>query len=149
GAAAERIGGQFFTPSLFETLGIKPALGRGFTEEEGKPEANPPVTIISDGLWQRRFNRDPNIAGRTILMDGVPTAIIGVMPPGFSLFALGADYWGPSGFVRERVQSAAGLVLVIGRLKTGVTAMQAQAEMDGIAAQLAAADPARNKGNGA
>ena len=149
GAPAERIDGQFFTPSLFETLGVKPALGRVFTEEEGKPEANAPVALISDGLWERRFNRDPNIIGRTILLDDVTTTVIGVMPAGFSLLQDSADYWGPSGFVRERVQSAAGLVLVVGRLKSGVTARQAQAEMESISAQLAASDPARNKGNSA
>jgi putative ABC transport system permease protein len=149
GAPAERIGGQFFTPSLFETLGVKPALGRVFTEEEGKPEANAPVVIISDGLWLRRFNRDPNILGRTILLEEVTTTIIGVMPPQFSLFQDDAEYWGPSGFGRERVQSAAGLVLVVGRLRSGVSMQQAQSEMNAIAAQIAAADPARNKGNGA
>src|SRR5215469_3023972 len=85
GAAAERIFGQFFTPSLFETLGVKPAMGRSFTEDEGRPEANAPVVLISDGLWQRRFSRDPNILGRTILLDGIETTIIGVMPPGFTL----------------------------------------------------------------
>jgi putative ABC transport system permease protein len=149
GAPAERLDGQFFTPSLFGTLDVKPQIGRIFTEDEGKPEANAPVALISDGLWQRRFDRDPKIVGRTILLDDVPTTVIGVMPAGFSLFDGEADYWGPSGFGRERVQSAAGLVLVIGRLRTGVTVAQAQAEMDAIAAHLAASDPARHKGNGA
>jgi putative ABC transport system permease protein len=149
GAPAERLDGQFFTPSLFGTLGVTPQLGRIFTEDEGKPEANAPVALISDGLWQRRFNRDPNIIGRTILLDDVTTTVIGVMRAGFSLFDGEADYWGPSGFGRERVQSAAGLVLVVGRLRSGVTMAQAQAEMDAITTHLAAVDPARHKGSGA
>jgi putative ABC transport system permease protein len=149
GAPAERLGGQYFTPSLFTVLDVKPQLGRLFTEDEGKPEADAPVVIISDGLWQRRFNRDPNIIGRTITMDDAATTIIGVMAPGFSLLQDDSDFWLPSGFVRERVQSAAGIEFVVGRLKKGVTMQQAQAEMDAVTVQVAADDPARNKGNGA
>lgn len=149
GAPAERIGGQFISSSLFATLGVAPALGRTFTEEECKPVTYSPVALISDRLWESRYGRDPQIAGKTMELDGVKTTILGVMPAGFNLFQDDADYWAASGITRQRLESGGSLMVVVGRLKPGVSIQQAQSEMDEIAAQLSKDDPSRNGGNGA
>jgi len=143
-AFAERISGQYFTTPMFETLGIKPAMGRVFTEDEGKIGSPSPVVVVSHGMWQRRFNADASILGKTITLDNVPHTIIGVMPPNFSFLQDNADFWSPSGFGRERAESAAGLIVVIARLRKNVSIRQAQSEMDALSAQLAASDN-RNK----
>jgi len=143
-AFAERISGQYFTTPMFETLGVKPAMGRVFTEEEGEIGSPAPVVVISHGMWQRRFNGDATILGKTITLDNVPHAIIGVMPPNFSFLQDNADFWSPSGFGRERAESAAGLIVVVARLRKNVSIQQAQSEMDALSAQLAASDN-RNK----
>ena len=143
-AFAERINGQYFTTPMFETLGVKPVLGRVFTEDEGKIGSPSPVVVISHNMWQRRFNGDANILGKTITLDNVPHTIIGVMPPNFSFLQDNADFWSPSGFGRERAESAAGLIVVVARLKKGVSIQQAQSEMDALSIQLAASDN-RNK----
>ena len=148
GAPAERIGGQFVAPSLFETVGATPELGRTFTEQEGTPLTFAPVALISDRLWETRYGRDPQVLGKTMELDGVKTSIVGVMPPGFSLFMDNADYWASSGITRQRLESSGPLMQVVGRLKPGVSIKQAQAEMDGIAARISREDPSRNDGNG-
>src|SRR5215469_10749118 len=65
------------TPNFFDLLGIRPQLGRGFTEEEGQP-AGKPVVMISDSLWHSRFGANPNIVGETVNLDSAPQTIIGV-----------------------------------------------------------------------
>jgi putative ABC transport system permease protein len=149
GRPAEHLSGQYFSPSMFQTLGVTVAMGRTFTEEEGKPGQLAPVVIISDKLWQRRFKADPNVIGKTIGLDGVTNTIIGVMPRDFDFFGEDTDFWGASGFTRERTPSAAGLVLVIAKLKPGVSMQQAQAEMSAVTAHFVASDPNRFKGIGA
>ena len=148
GATAERLQGQFVSASLFSTLGVAPALGRSFREDEGAPVTYAPVTLISDRLWERRYMRDPKVLGRTMELDGVKTTIIGVMPKGFNLFLDNTDYWAVSGITRQRLESSGGRANVVGRLGPGVSIAQAQAEMDMIAAQLSKDDPAHNNGSG-
>ena len=150
GAPPEALSGLSFTPSLFATLGLKPALGRVYTEEEGKVDSTSPAMLISQGLWQRRFNGDRGILGRTMRLDDVPVTIVGVLPSEFtSFFGEDFDYVASHNLSRVRAQSAAGLLQVVGRLKEGVSIQQAQAEMSSLAAALAVSDPDRNKGNGA
>jgi len=79
-----RVGAARVTTDTFETLGATPRLGRGFTDEEAREGAEP-VAILSHGLWQRRYGGDPSIVGRTILVDGASTRVVGVMPAGFKL----------------------------------------------------------------
>src|SRR5262249_16435039 len=107
-----------------------------------------PVVVISHGMWQRRFTGDANVLGRTITLDNVPHTIVGVMPPNFTFLQDDADFWAPSGFSRERAESAAGLVIVVASLKKNVSLGQAQSEMDALSEQLAASDN-RNKDKGA
>jgi putative ABC transport system permease protein len=149
GTPAEKVNGQLFAPGVFKTLGVRPILGRTFTEDEDPVGDPAPVVVISDRFWHEHFHADRNIIGRTVRMNGVPTTIIGVMPAGFSFFYDQADYWGPIDFDPTAVQSRQFALQVVARLKRGVSIAQAQAEMDTFAAQRAAADPERNKGQGA
>src|SRR5262245_24241627 len=149
GTPAERIQGQRFSPGVFDVLKVRPILGRTFSEAEDAPGAPAPVVLISHSLWQRRFAGDPQIIGKTLRLDSVPRTIIGVMPPDFNLLNDEANFWEPLGITPTQMQSTASYLLVAARLKPGVSISQAQAEMDGIAGQLATSDPARNKGRGA
>src|SRR5437867_4531193 len=149
GTPAEQIVGQRFAPSVFDVLKVRPQVGRTFADADDQPGSAAPVVLISDRLWQRKFARDSQIIGKTLRLDGMLRTIIGVMPPDFNLLNDEADFWEPLGITSTQMQSTATYLLVAARLKTGVPITQAQAEMDGIAGQLAVADPARNKGRGA
>ncbi len=149
GQPAEHIEGEGFTPSMFAALGVKPELGRVLAEDEDKVESQAPVVLISDRLWRRRFNANPNAIGTIIRMDNVPITIIGVMPAGFYLWDDQADFWNPIQLSPTVANSPGFTLSVVARLKPGVSLKQAQAETSAIAAQQLAADPERNKGLGA
>ncbi len=146
GAPAERINGETFSPSMFQVIGAKPRLGRVFTDAEDQIDNAAPVVIISDRFWQSHFSRDPNILGRTLVMDTKPNTVIGVMPADFTFFSDDTDYWVPQPLSRLQVQSKQGFLVLVARLKKGVPMKQAQAEMTGLAGQLASGDPERNQG---
>jgi putative ABC transport system permease protein len=148
GASAERLDEETFTPSMFRVIGVQPQLGRIFTDAEDQIDNDAPVVLISDRFWRRHFSGDRNVIGKTLILDKAPTTIIGVMPAGFNFFDDEADLFGPQPIGHLQAQSKQGFLVAIGRLKPGVSMRQAQAEADGLAAQLAAADPERNKGNG-
>jgi putative ABC transport system permease protein len=78
-----RIGAMAVTANFFPTMGMQPALGRGFTTEEEQPGKDR-VVVISDGLWQREFGKDPNLIGQTITLNNESRVVIGIMPPGFN-----------------------------------------------------------------
>ena len=149
GAPAERLDEETFTPSMFRVIGVQPQIGRLFTEAEDQIDKDAPVVLISDRFWRRHFNGDRNVIGKTLILDKAPTTIIGVMPAGFSFFDDEADLFGPQPLGHVQLQSKQGYLVAIGRLKAGVSTRQAQAEADGLAAQLAASDPERNKDKGA
>jgi len=148
GIPAEKVDGQFLSASMFQTLGVSPAVGRRFSEQEAIPVGYARLVLISDKLWARRYGRDPGVVGRTIELDGESTTIIGVMPKNFLLFDDEMDYWGASGITEQRFESGGPLLTVVARLKAGVTIEQAQAEMDAVAAHVAQDDPARNARTG-
>jgi putative ABC transport system permease protein len=79
GREAERVAVAFVTANFFNVIGLNPQVGRTFTEDEDKPGA-PALVVLSDRLWDRAFNRDPNIVGRTVSFHGQPSTVIGVMP---------------------------------------------------------------------
>ena len=149
GAPAERLDEETFTPSMFRVIGVQPQIGRLFTEAEDQIDKDTPVVLISDRFWRRHFNADRDVIGKTLILDKAPTTIIGVMPAGFSFFDDEADLFGPQPLGHVQLQSKQGYLVAIGRLKPGVSIRQAQAEADGLAAQLAASDPERNKDKGA
>src|SRR5262245_1051449 len=81
GQSPERVQGARVTAGLFRVLGVRPMLGRSFTDEEGKIEDK---VVLSHGLWRRRFGADPTIVGQVIRMNGNPYTVLGVMPPDFT-----------------------------------------------------------------
>jgi putative ABC transport system permease protein len=148
GAPPERILGQTVSPSLFHTLGVAPAFGRTFTEDEDLVDQVAPVVLLSHGTWQRRFGGDPAIVGKTMTLDRVPTEVIGVLPESFDFFGAQIEFVAPLCLTTAQVNSRVGGNTVIGRLKPGVTIQEAQAEADLLGAQLAQADPQRHGGLG-
>ena len=141
--AAERVPAAGVSAGFFETLGVKPAVGRTYLpadEQAGWPQA----AILSDGLWRRRFGGDPSAVGKTIVLDGKGMTIVGVMPPGFD-FPKGAQIWQPLplGYAEMRVRRFH-FLRVIGRLKPGVTMDRAEAQMKSICANLARQYPDSN-----
>ena len=149
GAPAERISGWGFSPAVFKALGVKPALGRLYTDEEDQLENWAPVILITSRFWTRQFNRDPNVVGKVITLDQKPITVIGVLPDDFTFFGDDVDFITPIEINRPQSLSRSGFILVLGRLKPNVTRKQAQAEIDTIAAQLESGDPERHKGNAA
>jgi len=133
----ERVGAAGVTPNTFSTLGVHPVLGRAFTWEEARAEA--PVVLLGYGVWQRRFDADPGVVGRTVEIDGVSQTILGVLPRGF---ALPVDYGSPSVsevfepvFVDRdapdpvRTNGGNHGSYVVGRLEPGVTIDEARADL--------------------
>jgi len=149
GAPAERITGWGFSPAVFQALGVKPALGRFYTEEEDQVDNWAPVIVITNRLWKRHFNSDPNVIGKVLTLDQKPVTVIGLLPEDFSFFGDEVDFICPLEINRTQSQSKQGFILVLGRIKKNGSMKQSQAEIDTIAAQLASGDPERNQGNGA
>ena len=147
GSPAERLDGEHFTASMWDVLGVKPLMGRLFTKDEDQNGNPAPVMILSYPFWQRRFDGDPNVLGRRVLVDNQETTIIGVMPKGFDYASSTTDFWAPIGFTPQQLTSTATFLVVAGRLKPGVSIQQAQAEMDSIAQGLVTIF-SYNKGNG-
>jgi putative ABC transport system permease protein len=137
-------------PRLFEVLDVKPQLGRLIAPDEDQVENWAPVALISDRFWERRFERDPQVVGKTIRLDGVVTTIIGVMPPGIerSIFEPDADLWVPSRTNAAQVISAAGFLTVFARLAPGATIEQGRAELNTMAKRFAEEYPDSNKNRG-
>ena len=155
----------FVTPNMFNMLGRPAAIGRAFSAGEENA-----VIVLSDGYWRRRFGADPAMVGKSLTLNDTAFEVIGVMPPHFvfpypgmlgpSGFTrvTGVDMWLPIAFsgpmaTANRMLTAQGQIVrnvhwwgALGRLKPGVSAEQAEADMKTIAAQLEQTYPASNKG---
>jgi putative ABC transport system permease protein len=145
----ERLQGRDITANFFDVLGVKPALGRNFLPEEDHANSNR-VCIINHGLWQRRFGGDPNILGRTLVLNGESYTVVGVMGQNYR-FGSPTDVFVPLGLkeATEMINSRDNHpgIYAYGRLKPGVTFQQAETEMKEIAQRLAQAYPKTNAGN--
>jgi putative ABC transport system permease protein len=134
--------------SLFRVAGVPPAIGRSFTEQEETNEAR--AMILTDRLWRRMFGADPQIAGRVVELNEEPYTILGVMPPGFE-YPMGDIV--PDAFIplsrRDYCCGRLGSLMAAGRLKGGVSIEAARAELESIAAGIAAAHPDSNRGRSA
>jgi putative ABC transport system permease protein len=132
----DRLQGDFVTAGFFEALSVRPALGRTFVHDD-ETFGRHHVVIISDRLWKQRFDGDPAIVGRPIIVDGGPAEVVAVMPPRFN-FPEGCDIWSPLSFdPKTPPPRNARFLTVIARLKSGKTLEDAQAEAGVIAARLA------------
>jgi putative ABC transport system permease protein len=135
---AERLPTQNVTANLFDMLGVKPALGRAFSEAEDKP-GGPPVALISHGLWQRHFSSSPAVLGQSIILDNESYSIIGVMPTGFEVLQQAPDVILPlEPWARTLPDDRSWHpgILPIARLKPGVSLDQVRSEIDVIAKRL-------------
>ena len=143
----ERLDAAAVTAGLFRTLDVPAMLGRTFAAEENE-ERGPAVVVVSHELWSRRFGADPGAVGRSLMVDGTPHAVIGVMPPGFDFPTRRTELWVPLVFQRSNAGQLWGWGgnRVIARLAPGVTASQAQAEVRDIARRLRAENPVWNPG---
>ena len=142
----ERLIGVGVAQNFLDVLGVRPALGRNFTDEESVWRGRR-VAILTHGFWTRRYGADPRMVGRSITLNGEPTEVVGILPPSFdfaSTFAPASrvDFLQPFPISDETDQWGNTLSL-IGRLKPGVSVASAQADLDRVNAQLQQADPSR------
>ena len=117
--------------NFLATFGIQPLAGRSFTPEQDQPNG-PNVALISYGLWQSRFARDPAVVGKTLILDGEPAGIVGVLPPDFELPTLArADLLIPQRLdvARQQRPNTGRVLRSFARLKPGVTVQQAEAAL--------------------
>jgi putative ABC transport system permease protein len=147
----EWLEGEMLTYHAVQALGVKPALGRWFTQAEDHGDAEK-VMLISYDLWQRRFNGVPDILGKRLRVadfggNDTPSTIIGVMPPGFTFANFTSDYFVPLRATGRGRNSPARNRDVVARLKDGVTLAQAQVAADQLAREFGEQSP-QNKGWG-
>ncbi|HKP86339.1 MAG TPA: ABC transporter permease [Blastocatellia bacterium] len=152
GDEPEQIRGARVSVDFFNVLGVNPILGRGFLPEDERPGASR-VVILSQGLWQRRFNSDQNIIGKAVTLNGQSFEVAAVMPASFQftvpgIFRTPAELWVPYALVKDESQRVNHYLRVIARLKPGATGESAQSEMSRIAAQLEKQYPNTNTGLG-
>jgi putative ABC transport system permease protein len=141
-----RLDGASVSAGLFNLLGVRPVLGRTFNDDENQPGRNK-VAVLAYGLWQQRFGGDRRVIGRKIMLDGVPTEIVGVMPKDFS-FPAARVIWLPLEYSEEftTTQRGAWYLNAIGRVKPGIPIEQVAAEVQTIGKQLAKQYPDSNEG---
>jgi putative ABC transport system permease protein len=153
GGEPERVPGMQVGDGYFKVMKAEPILGRVFTPEE-QEDGKDRVIILSYGLWQRRFGADPDVVGKTVLLNARSYTVVGVMPADFRSLPsslLGddsAEYYRPVAEGYDEEERASRHLRAIARLKPGVTLAQAQAEMNVIAGQLEQAHPSSNTGYG-
>jgi putative ABC transport system permease protein len=148
-AEPERIRSAIVSPAFFSTLGIKPILGRTLLPGEDQPGKDLSV-VISRRLWERRFNSDPNVVGKTVELNGKGFTVVGVIAPPADLPGLSDDteLWAPVSQGLGFTNRLWHYLNVIARLKPGVGREQAQADMDRIAAALSRQYPEANADRG-
>ena len=133
-----------FSADYFHVLGTAPLLGRTFLPEEEEPGKNH-VAVLGYAFWQRRFGGNRDLTGKSILLDGAPYTVVGVMPPGFQ-YPQFTELWTPLTVSREAAEDRGYRYLrVMARVRPGVSIHQAQTEMNAIARRLALEYPKTNK----
>jgi predicted permease len=129
----QRLRGNHGTFNTFDVMGVPPLLGRTPTAADARPGAEP-VAVLGYGVWQRQFGGDPGVLGRQLRLNDVSRTIIGVMPKRFMW--RGADVYLPVAFERGKIVEGVRGVHLLGRLKPGITAAQAEADLRPIIADL-------------
>ncbi|PYX34174.1 MAG: hypothetical protein DMG80_03155, partial [Acidobacteria bacterium] len=144
---AERVEGYQVTADFFSLLGVAPQLGRQIGSADFE-HGTAPVVVVSNGLWQRHLGGDQNIVGRSLLLNGQKFVVIGVASPDLD-FPVGAETWTPLDLRSETgVDRENHYLQVIGRVKTGASISQAQADLQAIANRLGQQLPNTNAGHG-
>jgi putative ABC transport system permease protein len=150
GGSPERYAGALVSGNLFPLLGIRPAIGRGFLEEEDRA-GGAPVVLLSHTLWQQRYEEDPGVIGRAITVNGTPRTVVGIMPAELSHIAMGrllrgARLWIPIGSVEQDARRDQRRLTVYARLRDGVTQDTVGARLSTIGQALERMYPFENKG---
>jgi putative ABC transport system permease protein len=132
----------FVTTNTFPFYGVSPLIGRGIAPDDGRADA-PPVFVMDYRLWRAQFDGDPHIVGKTLVLNGEPRTLVGIMPPRFHIY--GAGLWvpaggdlGPGGLPMPTGQ---GTLEIVGRLKRGVSIRTASEDLDVIAHRLTEHEP--------
>ena len=142
GERAEVVWGELVSGNYFDVMGVKPMLGRGFLPEEDRTPNAHPVVVLGHSLWQRRFDADAAIVGKTIYLNGLPFTVIGVMPESFlgSTFYLRQAFWVPLMMAQKfgrraewKTDRSYALFSLYGRLKPGLTMAQAETDLNLVA----------------
>lgn len=141
GGEPERVQTAEVTSNFFSTMGVMPAQGRAFLPTEQQPGENR-VAVIGDAFWRRRFGGNPDLVGRTLILNGERFTVRGVAPPGFD-YPGKVELWVPVAFADRVLSGGAVPNRVIGRLKPGASLAQARAEMDLFSQRLKQDSPAR------
>jgi putative ABC transport system permease protein len=144
----ESLAGARVTQGFLSTLGVSPILGRDFATGEDTDGENR-LVLLSHRLWQQRFGAEPDVIGQSLILNGAPHTIVGVMDPGFGFPSDETEIWVPYGFNAENRQAHGSHGMgAIGRLKDGVDIERARDDLAGIARQLEAEFPNSNEGWG-
>ncbi len=141
----ERIVGIGVSADWLTTLGIEPVLGRDFLPEEIRQGGDSTSALISYATWQRHLGGDPQVIGRTVVLDGRPYEVVGVLPPGFN-YPYHSEVWMPMTF--DPSDGRSHNLNVQARLRPGVSLQQFLAELEVIGERLAAEYPITNTGYG-
>jgi predicted permease len=130
GDQPERLNTAFVTWNMFRVLRVNPSLGRWFTAEEDRPNADP-VVVLSHGLWTRKLGADRSIVGRQLEINGRKRTVVGIAPPGFDLHDARAQLWMPLGLdpAQRTGNRGSHFLYLVGRLKPGVPEARAEAEL--------------------
>jgi putative ABC transport system permease protein len=135
---------QWVSAGIFDVLGVKPIAGRTFSADDEQKRAN--VVVLSEGLWETRFSRDPGIVGQEIRLDGALWRVVGIMPKGFEILGR-TSMWAMRPFVSMPPRARGAYMLqAVGRLKPGVGVAAAQSDLAAVAEGLAREYPDFNKG---
>ena len=143
---ARRLDARRVTGNLLDVLGIRPALGRGFTAADDQPGAEP-VAVVSDEFWRTQLGAGPGAIGSRLILDGVPHTVVGVLPPGFRYvrpYALFVSMGPQANMIYARNRGDHAGHYVVGRLKPGVTVQTAALDLQRIATELEREHPDTN-----
>ncbi|HVF23892.1 MAG TPA: ABC transporter permease, partial [Pyrinomonadaceae bacterium] len=152
GNQVEQIWGEAVSGNYFDVLGVHAFKGRTFFAEEDSAPGQHPVAVVSHALWQRRFNSDPELAGKTITINNQPLTVAGIAPPRYTgmIRGLATEIWVPAMMVPllersagERIVTSRGnrWLMLVGRLKPDATMAQARARFDLLTQEMRAAYP--------
>jgi putative ABC transport system permease protein len=139
---SERVSAARVSASTLSVLGAAPLHGRTFRENEDRPDA-PPVVLLAERLWERKYGGDESIVGRQLEIDGIQREVVGILPAGFDLPSTRTDVWLPIGIDPAKTASAAFDYRGVGRLRDGATIAAATADLQSLLPRMPEAFPGR------
>ena len=151
GDSPQRVIGSFVTAGVFRAAGASTLQGRLISDEESEVATRQPVAVLSEPMWRARLGARPDVVGSTLVLNGQPFTVVGIMREGFHMPLGTPEVWMPIGYYPNRgdldTRGRAG-VTVVAKLRAGATAEAAQSELAGIARRIAEQHPVTNAGLG-